>query len=338
MRRKALVAAALIPLASPALAQPHQGHSDHQAEDPHTGHKAMQAEEKTEAADPHQGMDHGAMDHGSMDHSTMDHAAMGHGAPEMAAPSPGPDMETPPPPEAGSGPPRAADAIWGAEAMRASREDLQKTHGDFNLFWFQADRAEFQARQGNNGYLWDLQGFYGNTTDKFFFKSEGEGGLGEPIEELEIQALYSRAIAPFFDLQAGVRQDLAGPDTSYAVIGIQGLAPYMFELDSALFLSHRGDLTARIEAELDQRIAQSILIQPRAELNLSAQDVPELGIGAGVDSFELGVRLRYEIIREIAPYIGVEQVWKAGRSADFAKAAGEDPSVTNFVVGVRFWF
>lgn len=353
MRRKALVAAALIPLASPALAQQHQGHGDHQAEDPHAGHQAAQAEEKPEPADPHQGMDHGAMDHGDMvhgsmghgaadqgavDHSTMDHSAMGHGVAEPAAASPGPDMETPPPPEAGSGPPRAADAIWGAEVMRASREDLQKTHGDFNLFWFQADRAEFQARDGRNGYLWDLQGFYGNTTDKFFFKSEGEGSFGEPIEELEIQALYSRAIAPFFDLQAGFRQDLAGPDTSYAVIGIQGLAPYMFELDTALFLSHRGDLTARIEAELDQRIAQSILIQPRAELNLAAQDVPELGIGAGIDSFELGVRLRYEIIREIAPYIGVEQVWKTGRSADFARAAGEDPSVTNFVLGIRFWF
>lgn len=349
MRRKALVAAALlIPIASPALAQQHQGHGDHQAEDPHAGHQAMQAEEQTGPADPHQGMDHDAMDHGSMDHgssdqgavdhSSMDHGAMGHGAPEAASGSPGPDMETPPPPEAGSGPPRAADAIWGAEAMRASRVDLQRTHGDFNLFWFQADRAEFQARQGDNGYLWDLQGFYGDTTNKFFFKSEGEGSFGEPIEELEFQALYSRAIAPFFDLQAGIRQDFAGPDTSYAVIGIQGLAPYMFELDSALFLSHRGDLTARIEAELDQRIAQSILVQPRAELNLAAQDVPELGIGSGIDSFELGVRLRYEIIREIAPYIGVEQVWKTGRSADFAKAAGEDPSVTNFVVGVRFWF
>ena len=348
MKLGLLVSAALIPLASPVLAQQHQGHGDHQADDPHAGHQGAHAEDSAEPADPHQGMDHGAMDHGTMDHrasdhdaadhNTMDHSAMVHGAREHAANSPDPDMETPPPPEAGSGPPRAADAIWGAEAMRASREDLQKTHGDFNLFWFQADRAEFQAREGRNGYLWDLQGFYGNTTDKFFFKSEGEGSFGEPIEELELQALYSRAIAPFFDLQAGFRQDLAGPDTSYAVIGIQGLAPYMFELDTALFLSHRGDLTARIEAELDQRIAQSILIQPRAELNLTAQDVPELGIGAGIDSFELGVRLRYEIIREIAPYIGVEQVWKTGRSADFARAAGEDPSVTNFVLGVRFWF
>ena len=330
MRRHAFAAPALMALATPALAQQH---------DAHQAHQPAPAEDEAADADPHAGMGHGEMDHGTMDRGAMDHAAMGHGSPtDPALPLQELTEEVAPPPEAGNGPPRAADAIWGAEAMRASREDLQKTHGDFNLFWFQADRAEFQAREGNNGYLWDLQGFYGNTTDKFFFKSEGEGSFGEPIEELEIQALYSHAIAPFFDLQAGVRQDLAGPDTSYAVIGIQGLAPYMFELDTALFLSHRGDLTARIEAELDQRIAQSILIQPRAELNLAAQDVPTLGIGAGIESFELGVRLRYEIIREIAPYIGVEQVWKTGRSADFARAAGEDPSVTHFVIGVRFWF
>jgi copper resistance protein B len=331
--RIALAGLALIALAPPAWAQ---DHSAHQAEpDTHAGHAMPPAETPPSGSDS---VDHSAMDHGTTDHGTTDHGTMDHAADPDASPSPGPEMETPPPAEAGNGPPRAADAIWGAEAMRASRRDLQQTHGDYNLFWFQADRAEFQARDGANGYLWDLQGFYGGTTHKFWFKSEGEGAFGERIEELEIQALYSRAIAPFFDLQAGIRQDLAGPDTTYAVVGIQGLAPYMFELDAALFLSHRGDLTARLEAELDQRIAQSILIQPRAELNLAAQDVPELGIGAGIDSFEIGVRLRYEIIREIAPYIGVEQTWRTGRSADFARAAGEDPSVTNFVVGIRLWF
>lgn len=266
----------------------------------------------------------------------MDHSAMGHGGTVM--PSPGPDMETPPPAEAGSGPPRAADAIWGADAMRASRRDLQATHGDYPLFWFQADRAELQVRDGADGYLWDLQGYYGGTTSRFWFKSEGEGSFGEGVDDAEFQALYSRAIAPFFDVQAGVRQDLAGPDTTYAVIGVQGIAPYMFEVDGALFLSQRGDVTARFEAELDQRITQSLIIQPRAEINLSAQDVPQLGIGAGVDRIEVGVRLRYEIVREFAPYIGVEQSWRVGDSADFARARGEDASVTNYVVGIRFWF
>lgn len=195
-----------------------------------------------------------------------------------------------------------------------------------------------QVRDGADGYLWDVQGFYGGTTSRFWFKSEGEGSIGERIEDAEFQALYAKAIAPFFDAQVGVRQDIAGPDTTYAVLGIQGLAPYMFEVDGALFLSHQGDLTARIEAELDQRITQSLILQPRAEINLAAQDVPQLGIGAGLDSVELGVRLRYEIRREFAPYIGVEQSWKIGDSADFSRSAGDDPSVTNFIVGVRFWF
>lgn len=222
--------------------------------------------------------------------------------------------------------------------MRASRDDLQRTHGDFNVFWFQADRVEIQIRDNQNGYLWDLQGYYGGPTSRFWFKSEGEGSFGERIEDAEVQALYSRAVSPFWDLQAGIRQDVSGPSTTHAVVGVQGLAPYLFEVDAALFLSHRGDLTARFEAELDQRITQSLILQPRAEVNLAAQDIPRLGIGAGLDKIEIGVRLRYEIVREIAPYIGVEQSWRVGDGADYARALGEDPSTTNYVVGIRFWF
>ena len=97
-------------------------------------------------------------------------------------------------------------------------------------------------------------------------------------------------------------------------------------------------VTARVEAELDQRITPSLILQPRAEIKLAAQDVPRLGMGAGIDKVELGVRLRYEIIREFAPYIGIEQSWHVGGSADYARVRGEDPSATNYVVGIRFWF
>ena len=323
----ALLGSALI--AAPAAAQ-HQGHvmpatpdaAVPEPVDPHAGH-AMPAAPTS----PDEAMD-------GMDHSTMDHAAHA----DSAAASPGPEMETPPPPEAGSGPPRAADAIWGADAMAASRRELQRHHGDFPLYWFQADRFETQVRAGHDGYLWDLQGYYGGPTSRLWFKSEGEGAFGERLEDAEVQALYARAIAPFWDLQAGVRQDFAGPGTTYGVIGVQGLAPYMFEVDAALFVSHRGDVTARIEGEVDQRITQRLILQPRAEVNLAAQDVPRLGIGAGIDKVEVGLRLRYEIIREFAPYIGVEQSWRIGGSAHYARARGEDPSVTNVVVGVRFWF
>ncbi|MGV2497641.1 copper resistance protein B [Pelagerythrobacter aerophilus] len=356
---RALVWLLLASAATPAVAQ-HAGHTmppqpDHtpateQSDNP-TGEvaeaKAQASPGSTQSMDHSQmeGMDHSQMDHGStkesetesvtampMDHQTMemDHSAMGHDA--------GPIPEGPPPAAAGSGPPRASDAIWGADAMRASRESLRKEQGGQSYFWFQGDRAEYRIREGKDGYLWDLQGYYGGDINKFWFKSEGEGSFGEEIESAEMQALYSRAIGPWFDLQAGVRQDFAPRDRTYAVVGVQGLAPYLFEVDVAAFLSDQGDLTARLEGELDQRITQRLILQPRAELALSAQDVPELGIGAGLDTVEVGLRLRYEIAREFAPYVGIEQEWKFGQSADYARLAGEDPSVANVVVGVRFWF
>ena len=297
----------------------------------------------------HSQMNHGDMPQGQTSQGEMDHSQMGQGS----APSPamqGMDHSAmqgsahdmipllPPPPEAGSGPARAGIAIWGEEAMNEARQELvRETDGGMRL-WIQGDRVEYRAREGADGYLWDIQGYYGGDINKFWFKSEGEGSFGEPIEGAEVQALWSRAIAPFFDFQAGVRQDLTGPERTHAVIGIQGIAPYKFEVDAAAFISNKGDVTARIEGELDQRITQRLILQPRAEIALSAQDIPELGVGAGLDRIEAGLRLRYEFAREFAPYIGVSQEWRIGDSADYARAAGEDPSVTNYVVGVRFWF
>ncbi len=323
----------LLLLASPAFAQEHGSHVDHkkmgqgQASNP-TEHAQMPEMDHPDT--DHGAMDHGAMDHSTMDHSAMDHAAMGHTAEEFP--------QVPPPPEAYAGPAFAADKFVGAEKMAASRSDVVREISGMPLFWFQGDRLEFRARQGDNGYLWDVQGFYGGDIDKFWFKSEGEGSFGEEPESAEAQALWSHAIDPFFDLQLGVRQDLVGPERTHAVMGVQGLAPYLFEVDAAAFLSTKGDLTARIEAELDQRITQRLILQPRAEIGLSAQDIPELGIGSGIERIELGVRLRYELVREFAPYVGVEQEWLIGGSADYARASGEDPSTTNFVAGVRFWF
>lgn len=316
--------------ASAATAQ-HQGHSmpeappapaPEQPAEPHPSHDVPPAQ-RAPAAD-RSGMDHSGMNHGA-------HA-------ETVTISPGPTMETAPPPEAGSGPPRAADAIWGAEAMAASRADLRRSHGDFPVFWLQADRMEAQVRNGADVYLWDVQAYYGGPTSRLWLKSEGEGAFGSKPDDVEVQALYAKAVAPFWDIQAGVRQDIAGPNTTHAVIGIQGIAPYQFEVDAALFLSHRGDLTARLEAEVDQRITQRLILQPRVEVNLSAQDIPVLGIGCGIDKIEVGARLRYEIRREFAPYIGIEQSWRTGGSADFARGRGEDPSATSLIVGIRFWF
>ncbi|MGN3974139.1 copper resistance protein B [Tsuneonella sp. SYSU-LHT278] len=346
-----LAALLLASAAAPLAAQDHSGHAmpvaapavQSECEKEAARHRAMGHPVPEDRCAPstgspataggHAQMDHPGMDHGAMDHSKMDHSAMLHGASGMGSIPQGPA-----PAAAGSGPPRAADAIWGSEAMRASRDALRREHGGMTWFLFQGDRAEYRARQGDDGFLWDVQGYYGGDIDKLWFKSEGEGSFGEEIESAEVQALWSHAIGPWWDLQAGVRQDLAGRERTHAVIGVQGLAPYLFEIDAAAFLSAKGDLTASLEAELDQRVTQRLVLQPRAELNLSAQNVPELGIGAGIESVELGLRLRYEIAREFAPYVGIEQEWKLGRSADYARLAGEDPSITNYVVGVRFWF
>lgn len=326
---------ALAPMATTAFAQDHSGHqmppevSQNQAEPAHAPAQVHAGDQTMD-----QTMDRGAMDLSGMDHGSMDHSAMGATTPADTKSI----QQGPPPPEAFSGPLNAADQFVGADIMAASRADVVAKVSGMPVFWFQADRAEYRLRDGADGYLWDVQGYYGGDIDKFWFKSEGEGSFGEPVEGAEIQALWSHAIAPFFDLQAGVRQDITGPDRTYAVVGIQGLAPYLFEVDAAAFVSNKGDVTVRIEAELDQRITQRLILQPRAEISLAAQDVPELGIGAGIDRIETGFRLRYEFVREFAPYIGVEQEWKLGGSADYARATGEDPSVTNYVVGVRFWF
>jgi copper resistance protein B len=170
-------------------------------------------------------------------------------------------------------------------------------------------------------------------------KSEGRGDFKGKTGEAEIQALYSHAIGPYFNLQGGVRYDIRpSPSRAYATIGVEGLSPYMFEVGGALFLSDKGDVLGRLEGYYDQRITQRLLLQPRAELNFAAQDIRANGIGAGLSDIELGLRLRYEIKREFAPYIGVSYDSKIGNTARFARLDGERVKSTSLVFGVRAWF
>ena len=249
-----------------------------------------------------------------------------------------PQTETPPPPSAGTGPARAAESIYGADAMRAARDTLRDEQGGQRVFYFLADRAEYRARSGRDGYLWDVQGSYGGDIDKVFFKSEGEGSFGMPVERAEGQALWSHPIGAWYNLQTGVRQDFQKNGRTHLVVGVQGIAPYLFDIDAAAFVSSKGELSARLQAELDQRITQRLRLQPRAEINLAAQNTRAIGVGAGLERAELGLRLRYEIVREFAPYVGVEQEWRIGNSARYARAKGDAPSTTNVVAGVRLWF
>ncbi len=232
-----------------------------------------------------------------------------------------------------------ADDHFDTEEMARSRHMVQKHHGGATTYLVMADRLEYQTADGVDTLLWDLQGWYGGDINKLWVKSEGDYSFPESaFEEAEVQALWSRAITTYFDLQAGVRWDFEPDRRAHFVAGLQGLAPYWFEIDAAGFISGEGDVTARIEAEVDLRLAQRVVLQPRLELELSAQTVSELDVGPGVTGFDLGVRAKYEVFREIAPYIGVE--WQAafGRTADLLVAAGEDRRQTVFVVGVTAWF
>lgn len=224
--------------------------------------------------------------------------------------------------------------------MEAARHMAHMHHGGENFLYVQGDRLEYGSGDGDPHMLWDAQAWYGGDINKLWMKTEGEVLLdGGDVEDAEVQALYSRAVLPFFDLQAGVRQDFGpGPDRTYGVIGLQGLAPYLFEVDAAAFVSNKGDITARLEVEYDILLTQRLIAQPRAELSFALQDIAELGVGSGLSSADLGMRLRYEFKREFAPYIGVSWSRAVGDTADFARAAGENPSVLSFIAGVRFWF
>ncbi|HEV2568724.1 copper resistance protein B [Sphingomonas sp.] len=268
------------------------------------------------------------------DPCTPEHAAMGHCTPKAAK------AETLLPPAASSGPEHAADTIWDPALMAAKRRTaLIAEHGGMTTGRMLIDRLELQARKGRNGYAWEGDAWTGGDYDKLWLKTEGEGEFDGSLDEAEVQALWSRAIRPFFDLQLGVRYDVRPrPDRAHLVVGIQGLAPYWFEIDAAAFLSTTGDLTARFEAEYDQRITNKLILQPRIEFELAAQDVPELGIGSGLSSADLGLRLRYQFVPEFAPYLGVGYERRFGDTARFARAEGERAGSWNFLLGLRAWF
>ena len=296
------------------------------------------------AAFPARAQDHDHMDHGQMDHGAMereDHSA--HQAPAADAHAghdgPATDGDIP----TGTVPPvpadRAADAFYNSAEMARARAAMLKESGGMAFSQLMLDRLEYRMGKGADGYHWEGEGWIGGDINRFAFKTEGEGAFGGPLERAEVQALYSRAIDPWFNLEAGVRHDIRpDPRRTYAVVGIEGLAPYWFEVSAQAFLSNRGDAHLRLEGSYDQRISQRLILQPAAEINVAAQDVPELGIGSGVSDVELGLRLRYEFAREFAPYVGVNWERKLGDTARFARADGERASATSLVMGVRFWF
>ncbi len=213
-------------------------------------------------------------------------------------------------------------------------------HADRIFSYVQAEQSELRVtHEGSETYSWDVRGWIGGDYERLWFKTQGDDLLDGPVETAELQLRYSRLVTAFWELAVGVRYDLEPePARGFAVFAAHGLAPFLYEVDADAFISEDGYVSARIEVEYQILITQRLILQPALELDFALQEVEEVGIGPGLSEVELGLRLRYEIVRELAPYVGFVWERKVGRTADLARRRGEDFDVPAFVAGVRFWF
>lgn len=275
-----------------------------------------------------------AMPAAAQDHAQHETPASDTHAGHETTPSPQPT-----PAATGDAQANAADLYFDPALMARAREQLIIENGGMLTYAIIVERLEVGFGDDSETYAWHAQGWSGGDVHRFWWKSEGEGAFENELEDAELQLLYGRVVTPYFDLQAGVRQSyLEGEDRTDLVLGVQGLAPYWFEVGAAAFVSTQGDVTARAEAEYDLRLTQRLILQPSAELNFAAQDIPDLDIGAGVTDAEVGLRLRYEISRRFAPYVGIEWASALGETRDIRQALGEDPQSTRAVIGLRALF
>ncbi len=209
---------------------------------------------------------------------------------------------------------------------------------DEYAFWsVLGDRFEYRNNSETTAY--DVQGWYGTTYNRFVVKAEGDVA-NSSLEESSTDLLWGHALNAYFDTQLGVRLDQydEGSDRQWLAIGLQGLAPYWFEVDVTAYIGNDGRTALAAEAEYELRFTQRLILQPRAELNVYGKDDPTNQLGAGVSDLALSLRLRYEFSRQFAPYVGVEWAGTYGDTADYRRTAGRKTSDTQLVAGLRFWF
>ena len=310
-----------------------------------------------------------AMDHAQHQEATpvMDHSGMDHGAMPGMNPAPAPSGEMPGMDhgskaapqqgtsdgdhgkmnmQGGSAPPDARDphAYSGGYTLASGPYALTGTRvlrlsDEHNFGGLLVDRLErVHARDGDNATAYEMQGWYGRDYNRLVIKAEGDVDKGK-LQEARTELLWGHAIATFWDTQLGVRYDSGeGPGRGWLAFGVQGVAPYWFEVDAAAYVGDKGRTALRLGAEYELLLTQKLVLQPRIELNLYGKSDVERGIGSGLSEAESGLRLRYEFTRQFAPYIGVERVSKFGQTADLARDEGEKSAETRWVAGVRFWF
>lgn len=199
------------------------------------------------------------------------------------------------------------------------------------------DQLESVNDDEGEATVYDLQAWISQGYQRITLKAEGDV-KHSALEDSRTELQWSKALAPYWDAQLGVRHDTGTkPDQSWLALGVQGLAPYWFEIDATAYLGNGGQTSLRLDAEYDMQLTQKLILQPAAELNLYGKSDIKYGAGRGLSDATLGMRLRYEFTRQFAPYIGVEWTGKYGDSANFTRAAGEKIRSTRWVAGVRFW-
>lgn len=220
----------------------------------------------------------------------------------------------------------------------AATMELDRVRRTFLL----ADVLEYASGGSPGSLRFDGSGWIGGDYHRLWLRAEGDPALGEGASEWQGDAYYGRLISPFWTALVGARIDArvgGGPRATRGMlaVGLEGLAPYWFEVEPTLYVSQRGDLSARFETFSDLLFTQRLIVQPRLEMNAALQKVPEFGVAPGLNNVELGARARYEFRREFAPYVGVNWVQRTGGAAGLARRAGEEVGNFKIVAGVRLW-
>ncbi|MND58351.1 Copper resistance protein B precursor [compost metagenome] len=285
-------------------------------------HGAMEHGAMNHGAMNHGAMNHGAMDHGAMSHEAMDHSKMNHGSTDTPTTS------------------RTLVPVLTDADRQAAFPPLggHQMHDSAINSFFLLDQLEYQDADEGSTLAWDASGWIGGDINRLWVRSEGERTNGV-TEDAELQLLYGRSISPWWDVVAGVRQDFKpeSPQT-WAAFGIQGMALYDFEAEATAFIGENGQTAARLEGDYDILLTNRLILQPTAEANFYGKNDPGRGVGSGLANTEVGLRLRYEIVRQFAPYIGITWNRSYGKTADFIRDEGGDVDEARFVAGIRMWF
>lgn len=265
-------------------------------------------------------------DHAVMDHDAMDHAAMGH----APAPADAVDLALPRTPI-----PVPTDADRAAAFPEVHAHHM---HGTRPQAYWLLDRLEVDDGDHGRGTAWEGSAWIGGDVQRLWLRSEGHARDGR-LERGDLEALYGRGVRAWWDVLAGVRhEDGEGPSRTWAAFGVQGMAPYKFEVSATAYLGQGGRSAARLEAEYDTLFTDRWILQWRAEASLHGQADPALRRGAGLSTLEAGLRLRYEVTRRFAPYVGIEHERAFAETATLRRADGEAARETKIVAGLRMWF